>query len=155
MGCDALAAHQYPRLHGVGCVEPPAHHEPEGQAAHVTLSPRPLLAVSLVLGEYRPFGQSSGMGATLPSAHLCPASHSLHAVAPSSPWYEPSGQIVHRPLRLAAAYVPLLHAVASSAPATQKAPAGQSWHSLAPFSPGVLLYVPCMHGSGAEAPSSQ
>ena len=43
----------------------------------------------------------------------------------------------------------------SRLPVEQKDPAGQSSHSLLLPSPGVLLYVPFPHGSGADAPSAQ
>ena len=97
----------------------------------------------------------AGMGATLPSSHVKPSPHTSHAVAPFTLWYLPSGHAAQSWLRLAAAKVPLLHSFASTAPAKQKLPAGQSTHCVLAASPDALLNVPSWHGNAADAPTSQ
>ena len=79
----------------------------------------------------------------------------MQSVEPSTFWYVPAGHAVHSWLRVAAAYVPLLHAVAEVAPAKQKWPAGHSVQCDELLSPLALLCVPGGHGSAAEAPGAQ
>ena len=79
----------------------------------------------------------------------------MQSVEPWTFWYVPAGHAVHSWLRVAAAYVPLLQAVAEVAPAKQKWPDGHSSHSFESPRPVALLYEPPGHGSAAEAPSVQ
>ena len=51
--------------------------------------------------------------------------------------------------------VPGLHSLCAREPVEHEEPAGQLEHALLLPSPGVLLNVPSLHGSGAEAPCSQ
>ena len=62
---------------------------------------------------------------------------------------------MHSWLRVVAACVPLLQAVAEVAPAKQKWPDGHALHSALLLSPLALLCVPGGHGSAAEAPGAQ
>ena len=102
-----------------------------------------------------PAAHAAGICTTLPVGQLKPAAQSMHAVAPAASWYVPSPHAVQSWLLALAANVPALHSVAEVAPAKQKLPAGQAWHSCWPPSPLALPKLPAAHGRSTPLPSSQ
>ena len=101
--------------------------------------------------------QDAGIGTTLPMGQRKPASHSTHAVAPLSPWYEPSAHGPHCWLVLPAANVPALHAVGAVEPAKQYEPSPHASHPSALGWPTWLLKRPASHGAALPLmlPASQ
>jgi len=80
-----------------------------------------------------------------------PATHPLHAVAPTAFWYHPAGQSLHSSAPLASWNVPIAqrwHSDRASDPWYQ--PAGQSVHVRA-----SVPKVPATHGVCAVLPSGQ
>ena len=84
-----------------------------------------------------------------------PSVQSMQAVEPGESWKVPATQLAHTGCVVVAANEPGAHTVGTVTPVPHAFPAGQSLHSLALASPGVLEYVPATHGSAAAAPSAQ
>ena len=90
----------------------------------------------------------------LPVGHLVPTSHSMHADAPESLWYEPSWQGMHWSLVLRA-NVPGEHSRGATEPWMQACPAGHGAHPSAEVRPVALLEVPLGHSAAAAVPLGQ
>ena len=98
------------------------------------------------------------MGASFrlaPLGQKSPASHSLHAIAPVSFWYEPDEHMVHCADEAVGAWLPGLQAVGETTPVPHALPAGHDVHSAALLRLSALEKLPDGHGNAAAAPSLQ
>ena len=99
--------------------------------------------------------QEAGFCMALPCGQRYPASHALHAVAPSAPWYLPSSQLLQAAWRPLAANVPGVHGTGLVAPMPHAAPAGQAWQLSTELRPVWLPNRPDGQGRAAGEPSGQ
>ena len=92
-----------PGAHVVGAVEPVAHAEPAGHTVQLSACERP--------GVSEKVPSRHGSSAAAPGGQYEPASHALHAVAPSASWYVPPAHCVQLSFEAIDefVYVPLAH----------------------------------------------
>ena len=81
--------------------------------------------------------------------------HALHAFAPLSSWYSPTGHLVQMLAPGLELKVPGAQAVGFSLPVLHALPAGQASQSPAAARLVELEKVPARHGSGADEPGAQ
>ena len=95
-----------------------------------------------------------GSGSDAPVLQYAPASHTLHAVAPSASWYLPATHLLQLRCRSSALYVPAAQSVALALPTGQKVPLVHVMQSASLVITESVrsIFVPAGHGSGTDAP---
>ena len=130
-----------------GSVAPVLHEEPSRQGEHSADEARPMALLKEPA--------KHGSGSEAPVSQKEPGVQLEHAVPPSEAWYLPAPHLTQEPCPPSGCTVPGLHSVGARAPVEHEDPAGQEVHWPLLPRPGVLLNVPCKHGSAADAPAAQ